>query len=385
MWASPRDAGASEAAVTAFAEQLAQAHVNTLVMEVKNATGLYWPSQRFTPAVAEGLSRVRLPVGADPRVPQARRIAVHAWFFDFAEGADAYVVKQHPEWLARNPEGKPSTDEVLRGRPYRLAWMCPARRPGYTDQWLIPVIEEFAARYDVDGIHHDYVRYPGDLAPDTYCFCDFCLEAIPRYASYYSPARPDDPLLAPFDRPHLEAHWEKSPKVLPPNWKDYGREMKSRLLLEGSFFPGGNRDLDYFFYEYRAHHVALFVRQVKEAVARDEAEGRVLGGRVPEPGAERPLHRPGLAPLLGLGRHADADGLPRLTTRATSRRTSTCWPRTSSSRRSGRATSAGSGSGSPPRSSTTRSAIRSCACAACCGRAARSKRCAPRTPGWPSA
>jgi uncharacterized lipoprotein YddW (UPF0748 family) len=267
VWASPRDAGTSEAAVTAFAEQLAQAHVNTLVMEVKNATGLYWPSQRFTPAVAEGYREFDFPAVLI-RECHKRRIAVHAWFFDFAEGADAYVVKQHPEWLARSPEGKPSTDELLRGRPYRLAWMCPARRPGYTDQWLIPVIEEFAARYDVDGIHHDYVRYPGDLAPDTYCFCDFCLEAIPRYASYYSPARPDDALIAPFDRPHLEAHWEKSPKVLPPNWKDYGREMKSRLLLEGSFFPGGNRDLDYFFYEYRAHHVALFVRQVKEAVAK---------------------------------------------------------------------------------------------------------------------
>ena len=70
------------------------------------------------------------------------------------------------------------------------------------------------------------------------------------------------------DRPHLEAHWEKSPKVLPPNWQDYSREMKSRLLLEGSFFPGGHRDLDYFFYEYRAHHVAQFTREVTEAVAK---------------------------------------------------------------------------------------------------------------------
>jgi len=44
--------------------------------------------------------------------------------------------------------------------------------------------------------------------------------------------------------------------------------MKSRLLLEGSFFPGGNRDLDYFFYEYRAHHVAEFTRQVFEEVRK---------------------------------------------------------------------------------------------------------------------
>jgi uncharacterized lipoprotein YddW (UPF0748 family) len=44
--------------------------------------------------------------------------------------------------------------------------------------------------------------------------------------------------------------------------------MKSRLLLEGSFFPGGNRDLDYFFYEYRAHHVARFTREVFEEVRK---------------------------------------------------------------------------------------------------------------------
>jgi uncharacterized lipoprotein YddW (UPF0748 family) len=267
VWAHPRDAGASEASVKAFVEQLARAHVNTVVMEVKTAAGLFWPSERFAPAVVAGYREFDFPAVLI-RECHERKIAVHAWFFDFAEGAGSHVVQQHPEWLALSPEGKPTTDEVLRGRPYRLAWMCPARRPGYTDQWLIPLIEEFATRYDVDAIHHDYVRYPGDLAPDTYCFCDYCLEEIPRYASYYSPAHPDHALLAPMDRPHLEAHWEKSPRVLPPNWKDYGREMKSRLLLEGSFFPGGNRDLDYFFYEYRTHHVALFTREVKEAVAK---------------------------------------------------------------------------------------------------------------------
>ena len=107
--------------------------------------------------------------------------------------------------------------------------MCPARRPGYTDQWLIPLIKEFALRYDADAIHHDYVRYPGDLAPDTYCFCDYCLEQIPKYAGYYSPAHPDHALLAPMDRPHIEAHWERSPKVLPPNWNEYTCGMKSSI------------------------------------------------------------------------------------------------------------------------------------------------------------
>jgi uncharacterized lipoprotein YddW (UPF0748 family) len=267
VWAHPRDFGTSEVTVAAFAEQLARAHVNTVVLEVKTAEGIFWPSGRFAPAVVPEYRAFDLPAIL-VRECHRRKIAVHAWFFDFAEGADSDVVQQHPEWRALSPDGKPSTAEELRGRPYRLAWMCPARRPGYTDQWLIPLIREFAERYDVDAIHHDYVRYPGDLAPDTYCFCDYCLEAIPHYASYFSAARPDDPLLSPMDRPHLEAHWERSPRVLPPNWGDYSREMKSRLLLEGSFFPGGNRDLDYFFYEYRVHHVARFTREVFEEVRR---------------------------------------------------------------------------------------------------------------------
>jgi uncharacterized lipoprotein YddW (UPF0748 family) len=265
VWAHPRDAGTTEASVAAFADRLARAHVNTVVMEVKTSAGLFWPSERFAPAVLPAYRTFDFPAVL-VRECHARKIAVHAWFFDFAEGGTSYVAQQHPEWLARSPAGEPTTAEVLRGRPYAMAWMCPARRPGYTDQWLVPLIREFAERYDVDAIHHDYVRYPGDLAPDTYCFCDYCLAEIPRYASYYSEARPDDPLLARFDRPHLEAHWETSPRVLPPNWGDYTREMKSRFLLEGSFFPGGNRDLDYFFYEYRAHWVAEFTRLVAEEV-----------------------------------------------------------------------------------------------------------------------
>ena len=179
VWANPREAGTTEASVVAYVDQLAKAHVNTLIMELKTSAGLFWPSERFAPAVVAEYREFDLPAVLI-RECHKRKIASHVWFFDFAEGANSYVAQQHPEWLALSPEGKPTSAEILRGQPYRMAWMCPARRPGYTDQWLIPVIKEFAERYDVDAIHHDYVRYPGDLAPDTYCFCDYCLEEIPR-------------------------------------------------------------------------------------------------------------------------------------------------------------------------------------------------------------
>ncbi len=268
MWANPRDAGQTEASVAAFAEQLAAAHINTVIMEFKSSGGLSWPSRKFPEAVLPAYRNFDLPAILI-RECHKRSIAVHAWFFDFAEGADSFVAKTHPEWRALSPAGKPTSDEILRGSPYRMSWMCPARRPGYTDQWLIPVIAEFVEMYEVDAIHHDYVRYPGDLAPDTYCFCDYCLQHLPEYAYYLSPTFPEKPLLpAAFDRPHLEAHWEKSSRILPSNWDQYSREMKSRFLLTGSSFPGGNHDLDYFFYEYRIHYVLEFVRQVYETVKK---------------------------------------------------------------------------------------------------------------------
>ncbi len=269
VWANPRDAGTTEDSVLAFVQQLAAAHVNTVVMELKSGRGICWPSERFEGAVVPEYRNFDMPAVLI-RECHKRGIQVHAWFFDFAEGADSHVVREHPEWLALNAEGKPTTSEILRGRPYRLAWMCPARRPGYTDQWLIPLIQEFAGRYDVDAIHHDYVRYPGDLAPDIYCFCDYCLQHLPEYAFYYSPSYPDRPFHPPMDRPHLEAHWERSPRVLPANWNDYSRAMKSRFLLQGSFFQGGNQDLDYFFYEYRIHWINEFVRQVCEQVRKSK-------------------------------------------------------------------------------------------------------------------
>lgn len=267
VWASPRDAGTSEQSVIGFADQLEKARVNTVIMQVKGGPGIYWPSSAFPEAVVSEYRQFDMPAVLI-RECHRRNIKVHAWFIDYAEGANSFVVKQHPEWLMLNPEGKPTTSEMLRGRPYQLAWMCPARRPGYTDQWLIPLIKDFAQRYDIDAIHHDYIRYPGDLAPDTYCFCDYCLHHIPEYAGYYSRAYPDLPFYPPIDRPHLEAHWEKSPRILPGNWNDLNREMKSRFLLDGSSFPGGNRDLDYFFYEYRVNAVMEFARQVSEEVKK---------------------------------------------------------------------------------------------------------------------
>ena len=76
VWSHPRDAGTSEAAVAAFADKLARAHVNTVVMEVKTSAGLFWPSQRFASAVVPEYRDFDLPAVLI-RECHERQIAFH--------------------------------------------------------------------------------------------------------------------------------------------------------------------------------------------------------------------------------------------------------------------------------------------------------------------
>lgn len=267
VWGHPGILGKSRESIAEFADAIAGANINTLVMMVKGVRGeIYYPSEQFPESVARGYEDFEMPAILIDECHK-RGIEVHAWFCDFPDGPNSYVNQQHPEWAMRNKDNETTDSEILRGSQYGMRWMCPARRPGYTDQWLIPMITEFATKYDIDAIHHDYVRYPGDLAPDIYCFCEYCLEEIPRFAGYYKESFPDEAFHHPtYDRPYLEAHWEPGPRVLPENWDSMPHRAKSRFLLEGAFFAGGRADLDYFFYRYRIHHITRFTREVAESV-----------------------------------------------------------------------------------------------------------------------
>lgn len=267
VWCGSIEAGKSQREVSAFIHRIYEAGFNAVFMHLKGGDGLlYWPSTSFPQAIASGYDSFDLPAVALEEC-RRREMQLHAWLIDFFEGENGAAYREHPEWAMANAKGQPTNTEILRGSRFTGLWMCPARRPGYTDQWLVPILKEFGDRYEVDSIHHDYVRYPGDVAPDQYCFCDYCLEHIPEWANYFSESFPNEPFFHElYDRGYLESHWEQSPRVLPANWNKIGRESQSRFLLEGSFFQGGRYDLDYFFYIYRAHWITEFTRLAREAV-----------------------------------------------------------------------------------------------------------------------
>jgi uncharacterized lipoprotein YddW (UPF0748 family) len=266
VWAHPGDFGKSEKDVEAFFQVLKKANVQVVVPMVKGIDGrVFWQSRRFPEAVHPDCREFDL-LRAITNVAPKYGIKVHAWLCDFTEGKDSPAFKLHPEWAMLSPEGGLTADEKLTpDKVYGPVWMCPARRPGYTDEWLLPMIEEVIREYPVDGIHHDYVRYPGDAAPDTYCFCDYCLEHFWSDNLFFYPSQPEKQVPLKNIRLRPEANWDQDFTAKPADWERMSREEKARLILDGKSI--NRADLDYFFYELRCDAISRFVQEAWERAA----------------------------------------------------------------------------------------------------------------------
>jgi uncharacterized lipoprotein YddW (UPF0748 family) len=270
LWVHPPDIGQTRERVQAFVERSRRAHIETIIVLVKGMSGeIYWNSRQFPQSIVKGYESFDL-LRELTREAHRHGIKVHAWLCDFVEGANGAAIRAHPDWAAVNPAGGATTTETLgpRRRPYPYLWMCPARRPGYTDQWLLPMIEEIVRSYPVDGIHHDYVRYPGDVAPDSYCFCDYCLKNIPRYAMLAYETRAGERYSVDPRQERIEANWWTDPTMVPANWAERDRRERADFLLHGRTIPGGSPDVGYFFYDYRVAQIDRFVREAHELVKR---------------------------------------------------------------------------------------------------------------------
>jgi len=274
VWAGAGDAGTTAESVRAFVAQLKRANIHKVVMGCKEGGGnVVWHSKRFPQLISPRYKDFDL-VENLVREAHDQGIEVHIWLIDFYEGQNGAAFREHPEWAQLNAEGNPTNSEKLLNSeklpigPYGNIWMCPAQRPGYTDQWLLPLIEELVSTYAIDGIHHDYVRYCGDVAPDSYCFCDYCLKNIPRHALLHWESGLGERQRVEIVRPRLEANWEATPDMLPAGWERMERREKSDFILNGRTIAGGPPDMRYFFYEYRIDQITRFVREAHERSRR---------------------------------------------------------------------------------------------------------------------
>jgi len=136
-------------------------HFNVILFQVRGNGTVAYPS-RFEPWSEEldGVDPGWDPLQYAIEQAHARKIELHAWF------------NVYPGWRGEEPPTNPSQlflahpnwfmeDEL--GIPQKLTphyvWLSPTH-PQVTD-YLLDLCSEIYTKYEIDGLHLDYVRYPG--------------------------------------------------------------------------------------------------------------------------------------------------------------------------------------------------------------------------------
>ncbi len=181
--------------------------VRGLLVQVVGRGDAWYHSDLLPPPEALA-DPTRDPLGELLPLAHAAGLEVHAWMnCCLAWSAPQpprdprHVLRQHPEWVARLRDGRPMTRLTMRERE-RLrvegVFLSPAHPAVRT--WIANIAREIATRYDVDGIHLDYIRQPGvAIGYDPTTRAQFAL------VSGVDPLRFG--LLPPPERAHMDSVW----------------------------------------------------------------------------------------------------------------------------------------------------------------------------------
>ncbi|MBN2507115.1 MAG: family 10 glycosylhydrolase [Verrucomicrobia bacterium] len=118
------------------------------------------------------------------------------------------------------------------------AWLCPSHPDN--QRLEIDSMLEIVRRYNVDGLHFDYIRYPGG----DHCFCDGCKERFQHDASVHINAWPADVLRdGPLQKSWLE--WRRSQiTAVVQAVSTQTRTLKPHLKISAAVFRNWPRDRD---------------------------------------------------------------------------------------------------------------------------------------------
>jgi len=157
-WVTAWNAGfLSEEQADATVDAAKQAGVKVLFVQVRKNADSYYASL-LEPA-GNGYREGFDPLGYVVSAAHAKGIQVHAWVNvfrvwtgkDVATASSEHIVRLHPEWINRDFWGSPRAAEGM--------FLDPGA-PG-VGEYIAEVAKDIACRYDIDGIHLDYIRYPG--------------------------------------------------------------------------------------------------------------------------------------------------------------------------------------------------------------------------------
>jgi uncharacterized lipoprotein YddW (UPF0748 family) len=205
LWVT-RSSMTSPASIAAFVKTAHEQGFNTLLVQVRGRADAYY----LTDLEPRPADLVRQPAAFDPLasvLAEAKQhgIRVHAWIalnlvssaVELPAAPD-HLVYRHPEWLM---VPRPIAQEMARLDPSNPAYVGKIARwtrgqldsveglyasplqpdaAAYTEH----VVADLARRYDLDGVHLDYARYPNQQFDySRFAIAEFRTEIRPRVAA----------------------------------------------------------------------------------------------------------------------------------------------------------------------------------------------------------
>ena len=156
-------------------------------------------------------------------------VACHVWKVNYNMGWRV------PKDFAERMKAEGRTQVLFDGKP-EDRWLCPSHPDN--QKLEIDSMVEVATKYDVDGIHFDYIRYPG---PDG-CFCPGCRERFEKalgakVANWPADTRKDDAVRAKW----LDFRRDSITKVVAAV-AEQARKARPKVKISAAVF--GNWPLD---------------------------------------------------------------------------------------------------------------------------------------------
>jgi uncharacterized lipoprotein YddW (UPF0748 family) len=242
LWVT-RSSLSSPASIAALVRSAADHGFNTLLVQVRGRADAYYASA----IEPRGTELGRQPRTFDPLATvlteaHDRGIRVHAWIsLDLVSSAvelpptPDHLVYRHPEWLM---VPRPIAQDLARLDPANPAYVGKIARwtrgelesvEGLFATPLLPdaaayterVVADIARRYDVDGVHLDYARYPNpQFDYSRFAIAEFRADLRPR--------------LTPADRRAVEAQEGNDlfayPDRFPAEWAAFRRARLTTLV-----------------------------------------------------------------------------------------------------------------------------------------------------------
>lgn len=146
---------AQEQELISILDKLHALHFNTVLFQVRTRGEVLYDS-KIEPMASVVASEKQGKTKFDPLAfvleeCHKRGMELHAWLVTYPLGSDKQVKS-----LGSSSITKKNPSIV---KKYRNEWFLDPGNP-QTDDYLMSLVEELVANYDIDGIHFDYIRYP---------------------------------------------------------------------------------------------------------------------------------------------------------------------------------------------------------------------------------